>query len=384
MPQTAVQQQGIERHHRHRGFPVNLYRKQRARTLSEKVPLTPPSTPVAAVSNNGFEVLDAFWAPATPKSTEKDPGATMDMRSFKTWPMDPQVVLLTRKPSLPGTPELPVLIDPTASPSNVLPPRKSSMTLKRIGSLDLGNITHLADTIIKTPLFKLPPPPPPPTLPPPVSRQVSVNTSKKAAQWIDSDFCVACQRDFSFVARQHHCRNCGRAFCDNCSSNNSAIPGVFIDAVRVCDSCYEDLTEARLSATTETPVLPPRHNPTAVHQRHPSNSFVFEIDPLKLISPASALAKDTVDDRNANSPFPMQVEDEHSGHRRGRSSVAFALPSDFAFTAPPLPPRLSISSPTTVVAKRPALVKRVSISTTSVPAAESGIFFLFSLFICVH
>lgn len=42
--------------------------------------------------------------------------------------------------------------------------------------------------------------------------------------------------------RQHHCRHCGRAVCDKCSTNRINIPimGFEFD-VRVCDPCYTQL-----------------------------------------------------------------------------------------------------------------------------------------------
>lgn len=42
--------------------------------------------------------------------------------------------------------------------------------------------------------------------------------------------------------RQHHCRHCGKAVCDNCSTNRINIPimGFEFD-VRCCDPCYKQL-----------------------------------------------------------------------------------------------------------------------------------------------
>ncbi|EEC06626.1 WD-repeat protein, putative [Ixodes scapularis] len=44
--------------------------------------------------------------------------------------------------------------------------------------------------------------------------------------------------------RQHHCRKCGKAVCDKCSSNRSRIPimGYEFD-VRVCDECHVIITD---------------------------------------------------------------------------------------------------------------------------------------------
>jgi hypothetical protein len=44
--------------------------------------------------------------------------------------------------------------------------------------------------------------------------------------------CPKCQRAFCFDIRKHHCRICGRIFCDNCSKQQIA-------EQRVCDHCFD-------------------------------------------------------------------------------------------------------------------------------------------------
>ena len=45
--------------------------------------------------------------------------------------------------------------------------------------------------------------------------------------------------------RQHHCRQCGRAVCDDCSPHRSVLPAVGYEYdVRVCIECHKKLTEA--------------------------------------------------------------------------------------------------------------------------------------------
>jgi len=44
--------------------------------------------------------------------------------------------------------------------------------------------------------------------------------------------------------RQHHCRACGKAICDKCSSHKSPVPKLgFEFEVRLCDPCFNSLTE---------------------------------------------------------------------------------------------------------------------------------------------
>lgn len=76
---------------------------------------------------------------------------------------------------------------------------------------------------------------------------------KEVCEWIESDTCQLCTRPFfwnlraildqrQLGIRQHHCRHCGRAVCDKCSTNRINIPimGFEFD-VRVCDPCYNQL-----------------------------------------------------------------------------------------------------------------------------------------------
>ncbi|CAM6095067.1 unnamed protein product [Calypogeia fissa] len=50
--------------------------------------------------------------------------------------------------------------------------------------------------------------------------------------------CVACRSSFTTFKRRHHCRACGRSFCNDHSSNQMALPqyGLYTP-VRVCDDC---------------------------------------------------------------------------------------------------------------------------------------------------
>ncbi|KAJ1821318.1 Vacuolar protein-sorting-associated protein 27, partial [Coemansia sp. RSA 2598] len=58
-------------------------------------------------------------------------------------------------------------------------------------------------------------------------------------EWEDSPVCQRCRTQFTFTNRKHHCRHCGKCFCNDCSSNTTAIPkfGLY-DPVRVCHGCY--------------------------------------------------------------------------------------------------------------------------------------------------
>uniref|UniRef100_A0A0R3WS25 FYVE-type domain-containing protein n=1 Tax=Hydatigena taeniaeformis TaxID=6205 RepID=A0A0R3WS25_HYDTA len=66
-------------------------------------------------------------------------------------------------------------------------------------------------------------------------------------QWISDDSvqsCSNCQKDFSISVRKHHCRHCGKVFCQACSSKKTAT-SASKDPLRVCDGCFAELTGAR-------------------------------------------------------------------------------------------------------------------------------------------
>ncbi|XP_044018231.1 RUN and FYVE domain-containing protein 2 isoform X3 [Aphidius gifuensis] len=49
--------------------------------------------------------------------------------------------------------------------------------------------------------------------------------------------CKGCNREFNLTRRKHHCRNCGKIFCNACSDNTIAMPNS-AKPVRVCDECH--------------------------------------------------------------------------------------------------------------------------------------------------
>lgn len=67
-----------------------------------------------------------------------------------------------------------------------------------------------------------------------------VNKALKGNAWLKDDeatSCKQCEKEFSISRRKHHCRNCGDIFCNNCSSNELALPS-YPKPVRICDSCH--------------------------------------------------------------------------------------------------------------------------------------------------
>jgi len=73
--------------------------------------------------------------------------------------------------------------------------------------------------------------------------------------WAESDICQLCSRPFFWNVkamyeqkqvglRQHHCRRCGKAVCDYCSSKRSVLTDRGHEyPVRVCENCFIDVKE---------------------------------------------------------------------------------------------------------------------------------------------
>ncbi|KAH8377861.1 hypothetical protein KR093_007506 [Drosophila rubida] len=89
---------------------------------------------------------------------------------------------------------------------------------------------------------------------------------KEVPGWVESNNCQLCSRPFfwnfrsmmdqkQLGIRQHHCRHCGKAVCDNCSTNRINIPIMgFEYDVRCCDPCFKQLQ------TVERPSLASFHD----------------------------------------------------------------------------------------------------------------------------
>ncbi|XP_070576825.1 zinc finger FYVE domain-containing protein 21-like isoform X2 [Ptychodera flava] len=59
--------------------------------------------------------------------------------------------------------------------------------------------------------------------------------------WIPDNECLECMEchvRFDLMKRRHHCRRCGKCFCNVCCGNSIALPRMaFVDPVRVCGTC---------------------------------------------------------------------------------------------------------------------------------------------------
>eukprot|EP00339_Tiarina_fusa_P010015 CAMPEP_0117011734 /NCGR_PEP_ID=MMETSP0472-20121206/10029_1 /TAXON_ID=693140 ORGANISM="Tiarina fusus, Strain LIS" /NCGR_SAMPLE_ID=MMETSP0472 /ASSEMBLY_ACC=CAM_ASM_000603 /LENGTH=472 /DNA_ID=CAMNT_0004714629 /DNA_START=29 /DNA_END=1444 /DNA_ORIENTATION=+ len=69
-------------------------------------------------------------------------------------------------------------------------------------------------------------------------------TSRKPVWEDDSKVkrCPKCRTEFGWTSRKHHCRACGKVFCNKCSTHTLTIPRYVRfygnEPVRVCDTCF--------------------------------------------------------------------------------------------------------------------------------------------------
>jgi len=82
------------------------------------------------------------------------------------------------------------------------------------------------------------------------------------ADWVPDKDATRCQnsecrKPFVFLRRKHHCRHCGRVFCDACTQNRYRYPGAEVqEPQRVCQVCFVALVTAAqppIAATVSGP-----------------------------------------------------------------------------------------------------------------------------------
>ncbi|XP_061139662.1 early endosome antigen 1-like isoform X4 [Syngnathus typhle] len=71
----------------------------------------------------------------------------------------------------------------------------------------------------------------------------SLRSQSLARKWAEDHEvrnCMTCHKGFSVTVRKHHCRQCGKIFCAECSSRKALMP-FSTKPVRVCETCFEEL-----------------------------------------------------------------------------------------------------------------------------------------------
>ena len=63
-----------------------------------------------------------------------------------------------------------------------------------------------------------------------------------APYWVpddECDECTFCGQAFTWTRRRHHCRGCGKIFCDKCSGKEGHVPWRNDGPHRMCNNCHE-------------------------------------------------------------------------------------------------------------------------------------------------
>jgi hypothetical protein len=69
---------------------------------------------------------------------------------------------------------------------------------------------------------------------------------RQAPPWAEASACQLCGAKFGvFMPRRHHCRQCGKSVCDDCSPGRAALPGL-PGQQRVCRRCEHPASGATL------------------------------------------------------------------------------------------------------------------------------------------
>lgn len=161
---------------------------------------------------------------------------------------------------------------------------------------------------------------------PPVGQPVDSILLETAAppEWTDSDVCERCRTAFTMTNRKHHCRQCGKTFCQDCSAKNMPLPHIGIDEeVRVCDGCYIKLKLAKVAKKDALPPLPGLRPATSQQQQQPATSSSRQ---------ASGDAQDDTFDEDMKKAIEMslkEAEQYKSGYGAGYT------PSQPTSTNPP-------------------------------------------------
>ncbi|KAK6620975.1 hypothetical protein RUM43_011278 [Polyplax serrata] len=99
--------------------------------------------------------------------------------------------------------------------------------------------------------------PHPSSIPSDLSWEAVDENDTKPTLWVPDHAvarCQGCDVEFWLGRRKHHCRNCGKVFCSECSENTAAVPGEQLyEPVRVCNSCHSFLATIITSSRIAKP-----------------------------------------------------------------------------------------------------------------------------------
>ncbi|KAJ2707385.1 Vacuolar protein-sorting-associated protein 27 [Coemansia sp. IMI 203386] len=121
-------------------------------------------------------------------------------------------------------------------------------------------------------------------------------------EWEDSPVCQRCRTQFTFTNRKHHCRHCGKCFCNDCSSNTTTIPkfGLY-DPVRVCHGCYLRLKKI---------VSEPENAPSSVGQvGFGSQSGAYRSNSVSISRPTTTVPDINEEDEDLKRAIELSIQE---------------------------------------------------------------------------
>jgi hypothetical protein len=111
-----------------------------------------------------------------------------------------------------------------------------------------------------------------------------LSTSK--ATWEESKLpshlttrCTRCGVAFALLKRRHHCRCCGRTYCDPCCNKRHDISSLKIVNQRVCEACYRHLTTSSSTSSSSSSSTSTPSNERCLARVVP---YLYESDDIKL------------------------------------------------------------------------------------------------------
>eukprot|EP01102_Stenamoeba_stenopodia_P008342 TRINITY_DN2395_c0_g1_i1.p1 TRINITY_DN2395_c0_g1~~TRINITY_DN2395_c0_g1_i1.p1 ORF type:complete len:368 (-),score=64.09 TRINITY_DN2395_c0_g1_i1:138-1241(-) len=95
-------------------------------------------------------------------------------------------------------------------------------------------------------------------------------TPLKRPEWVpdtSSETCMGCGSEFTFINRRHHCRGCGKLFCNDCCDHWLLLPEEFEypEPQRTCLPCYKNLSNIDYSRHFDAFGDPNNHAIVLIH-----------------------------------------------------------------------------------------------------------------------
>jgi len=208
--------------------------------------------------------------------------------------------------------------------------------------------------------------------------------------------CPKCRTEFGWTSRKHHCRACGKVFCNKCSTHTLTIPRYVRyygnDPVRVCDTCFykekHDLMkkkrdaelkkkpEPRVTSSSANNILSPHATKTSTTTTQPQQvnqePQQAEASPPRSNSPNTSTAKP--EKNQSFYALPPSVRKVQISN-----SVVSSIFGDDLFSSAPAPKPKTTKTPTQKTPSKTPMnsnfaTDEVFMSSGAAPTSESDIF----------